>query len=100
MPSEEKAQFILEVVDDRKAIDPVLLDLRGKTLLADFFLVCAGFNHIHIKAIADRVLEEADERNLPTPRTEGEQVGEWVLIDFGDVVVHIMTEEARERYKL
>lgn len=100
MPSEEKAQFIFEVVEDRKAIEPVLLDLRGKTLLADFFIVCAGFNQIHIKAIGERVLEEADERRLPTPRMEGEQVGEWVLIDFGDVVLHVMTEEARERYKL
>jgi ribosome-associated protein len=78
----------------------VLLDLRGKTLLADFFLICAGFNNIHIKAIAERVREEADERRLPSPRTEGEQVGEWVLLDFGDVILHIMTEEARARYKL
>ncbi|MDX1931820.1 MAG: ribosome silencing factor [Capsulimonadales bacterium] len=100
MPSDEKAQFLFEVVEDRKAIEPVLLDLRGKTLLADFFLVCAGFNNIHIRAIAERVLEEAEDRRLPTPRTEGEQVGEWVLIDFGDVVLHVMTEEARERYKL
>lgn len=100
MPSDEKAQFLLEVIEDRKAIEPKLIDLRGKTVLTDYFLVCAGFNNIHIKAIADRVLEEADERRLPTPRTEGEQVGEWVLIDFGDVVIHVMTEEARERYKL
>ena len=100
MPSDEKAKFLLEIVEDRKAIEPKLLDLRGKTLLADFFLICAGFNNIHIKAISDRVLEESDDRNLATPRVEGAQISEWVLMDFGDVIVHIMTEEARDRYKL
>jgi ribosome-associated protein len=100
MPSDEKAQLLLEAVEDRKAEDPVLLDLRGKTLLADFFLICSGTSQPHIRAIAEHVLEVAKERRLPAPRIEGAQVGEWVLLDFGDVILHVMAEEPRQRYKL
>jgi ribosome-associated protein len=100
MPSEEKANLLLEAVEDRKAIDPKLLDLRGKTVLADFFLICSGTSIPHIKAISEKVQEIADDNRLPTPKMAGEQVNEWVLLDFGDVVLHIMGEEQRERYKL
>lgn len=92
--------MLLQVVDDRKAVDPVLLDLRGKTLLFDFVIVCSGMSNVHIRAIAEHVLEAADEHRLANPKTAGEQVGEWILMDFGDVVVHIMNEETRERFKL
>ena len=100
MPSDEKARFLLDAVEDRKAVEPVLLDLRDKSLLADFFLVCSGTSNTHIRAIADRVLEKTDEMRLPKPRVEGQGVGEWVLIDFGDVVLHVLGEEPRARYKL
>lgn len=100
MPSDEKAQLLLETVEDRLAIDPILLDLRGKTLMTDFFLVCSGNSDVHIRAIADAVLEKSGEERLSKPRIEGQEVGEWVLLDFGDVVLHVMSEEQRERYKL
>ena len=100
LPSDEKAKMILDAVEDRKAVDPVLLDLRGKSLLADFFLVCSGTSNVHIRAIADRVIERVKEERLAAPRIEGQGVGEWVLLDFGDIVLHIMGEEPRERYKL
>jgi ribosome-associated protein len=100
LPSDEKAKILLDAVEDRKAVEPVLLDLRDKSLLADFFLVCSGTSNTHIRAIADRVLEKTDEMRLPKPRVEGQGVGEWVLIDFGDVVLHVLGEEPRARYKL
>lgn len=100
MPSDEKANLLLEAVEDRKAVDPKLLDLRGKTVLADYFLICSGTSVPHIRAISEKVQEVADENRLPHPKMAGEQVSEWVLLDFGDVVLHIMGEEQRERYKL
>lgn len=100
MPSEEKAALLLKTVEDRLAEDPVLLDLQGKTVLADYFLICTGTSNVHIRAISNHVLEVADEHRLKTPKIEGEQVGEWVLMDFGDVVLHIMNQEARERFRL
>lgn len=100
MNSEEKARLLLDVVEDRKAVDPVLLDLRGKTLLFDFCLVCSGTSNVHIRSIADALLERAAEAHLDKPRTSGQENAEWVLLDFGDAVVHILAEETRERYKL
>lgn len=100
MPSDQKAHLILDAVEDRKAVDPVLLDLRGKTLITDFFLVCTGTSNVHIRSIAERVLERTEEERLANPRVAGLEVGEWVLLDFGDVVLHVMNAEARERYKL
>ena len=91
---------MLEAVEDRKAVDPVLLDLRGKTVLADYFLICSGTSLPHIRAISEKVQETADENRLATPRISGEQVNEWLLLDFGDVILHIMGEEQRARYKL
>ena len=100
LPSEEKARLVLDAVEDRKAVDPVLLDLRDKSLLADFFLICSGTSNVHIRAIADRVLEKTDDLRLGKPRIEGQEIGQWVLLDYGDVVLHILDEESRERYKL
>lgn len=99
--SEEKARLLLDAVEDRKAVDPVVLDLRDKSvMLADFFLICTGTSSTHIRAIAERVQERVDELNWPRPRIEGEAVAEWILLDFGDVVLHIMAEETRRRYRL
>ncbi len=100
MASDVKAALILDAVEDRKGVDPVMIDLRGKTLITDFFLVCSGTSNVHIRSIAEFVLEKTEENRLSSPKIEGRDAGEWVLIDFGDVVVHVMAEEARDRYKL
>lgn len=100
LESDEKARLLLDAVEDRKAVDPVLLDLRGKTVLFDFCLICSGTSNVQIRAIAEAVLEKSEEARLPKPRVEGQQNAEWVLLDFGDVILHVMAEETRERYKL
>lgn len=100
MDSEHKAQLLLAAVEDRKAVEPTLLDLRGKTLLFDFCLVCSGTSNVHIRAIADAVLEKSEDARLNKPRATGEESAEWVLLDFGDVVVHILDEDSRARYQL
>ena len=98
--SDEKARILLDAVEDRKAVDPVLIDLRDKTLMTDFFLVCSGTSDVHIRAIAERVEEVSEEQRLNRPRIEGQSVAEWILLDFGDVVLHVMNAESRDRYKL
>lgn len=100
MDSEQKAQLLLDAVEDRKAVEPTLLDLRGKTLLFDYCLVCSGTSNVHIRAIADAVLEKTENAGLDKPRTTGAESAEWVLLDFGDVVLHILDEDSRERYQL
>lgn len=99
--SEEKRDLIVDALEDRKAQDIVVIDLRDKqVILADFFLVCTGTSIPHIRAVAEHVLERGKEERLSQPRMAGAAVAEWVLLDYGDVVVHVMNEEARERYKL
>lgn len=100
MPVEDKAKFLLDAAEDRKAVDPVLIDLRGKSTFTDYFLICTGTSDVHIRAIADSVQEKAEEARFARPRVEGQAVGEWVLIDFGDVVVHVMGQEPRDRFRL
>lgn len=98
---EEKRDLLVDALEDRKAQDITVIDLRDKqVILADFFIVCTGTSVPHIRAVAERVLERAKEERLTQPRTAGEAVAEWVLLDFGDIVIHVMNEEARERYKL
>ncbi len=100
MPSDVKANLILDAIEDRKAVDPVKIDLRGKTLITDYFIVCSGTSNVHIRSIAEFVLEKTDENRLSSPKIEGKDAAEWVLLDFGDVVLHVMAEETRDRYKL
>lgn len=95
-----RAQLILEAIEDRKAVDPVLIDLRDKVNVADFFLICTATSTPQLRAIAENVLERIDDERLAKPNIQGEASVEWVLMDFGDVVLHIMSEEARERYRL
>lgn len=99
--STEKRDLLIDALEDRKAEDITVLDLRDKeVLLADFFIVCTGRSVPHIRAIAERVLERMKDDLHMRPNIEGEAVAEWVLIDCGDVVVHVMDEPSRERYKL
>ncbi|MBC7808526.1 MAG: ribosome silencing factor [Akkermansiaceae bacterium] len=100
IPSSEKAKIVMETVEERLALEPVLMDLTDKVLLFDYVLVCAGNSDTHVRAITNAVLERIDDENIAPPRVAGQGIGEWVLMDFGDVIVHVLSEEARSRYKL
>ena len=100
MPSDEKAKLLLEAAEEKLAENVTLLDLRGKTLIFDFLLICNGSSDVQIRAISNNILEKAKDAFLSVPKIEGQSVGEWILMDFGDVVVHIMNEETRARYRL
>lgn len=100
IPVEDKVQIITEAVEDRLALDPVTLDLSDKALLFDYVIVCGGNSDTHIRAITNAVLEKIDDENITPPKVSGQAIAEWVLMDFGDVVLHVLTEEARAKYKL
>jgi ribosome-associated protein len=93
-------QLMVKAADAVKAEDIVVLDVRALTIITDYFLICTGKSSIQIRAISDRIedrLREAGERKL---RVEGRQEATWVLMDYGDVVVHVMAAEQREFYRL
>ncbi|MCA1951861.1 MAG: ribosome silencing factor [Hyphomicrobiales bacterium] len=88
------------VLDDAKAEDIVALDLAGKTSLADAMLIATGRSDRHVGAVAERVVQALKERGLASPRVEGMPVCDWVLIDAGDVIVHLFRPEVRGFYNL
>ncbi len=99
MTATEKVNRITEIADDMKAERIETLDVRTKSPITDWFVVCSGNNDRHVDAIADRVgekMREAKERPL---RSDGERTG-WILQDYGDVILHVMREEQRQFYDL
>jgi len=100
MNPEEKLQLAEDAVLDLKAMRPVVLDMREVTVITDYFIICHGTSNVHQRAIADRVLERFEERRVRPLGSEGLRQSEWALLDYGDVVVHIFSEGARDFYSL
>ena len=87
-------------IEDMKGQDVNVLDVRGMTDVTDTMIIASGTSNRHVKAVADRVLEALRDAGVKPLGVEGEQQGEWILLDFGDVVVHIMHPETRRFYEL
>jgi ribosome-associated protein len=99
--SEELADRIARIASDRKAIDLVVVDLRGMVGYTDFFVVCTGNTERQTKAIHDAVYRELkDDLGLLPKRAEGLAEARWILLDYLDAVLHVFTPEAREFYRL
>lgn len=92
---------IRHALDEGKAHDVQVIDLQGKAAFADYMVVATGSSTRHVKSLADRVEEEVRTRwHIKPIGVEGEQSCEWVLVDFGDVVLHVMLGPVREFYQL
>ena len=99
-PPLELARRIVELAEDKKAADIVLLDLAGLTTMADYFIICSGGSERQLEAIADGIISTLrDEKTKPIGR-EGTAASHWVLVDFGSVIVHIFTPPERDYYGL
>jgi ribosome-associated protein len=98
--SDELLAAILKTLDDDKAEDIVQIDLRGKTAMGDYMVICSGRSTRQVTAIAEKLAQAVKDRFGRTPKTEGRDVGDWVLIDTGDVIVHVFRPEVREFYQL
>jgi ribosome-associated protein len=96
----QAAQLCAAAADDKKAIDILILDLRGLTYIADYFVICSGSNITQVSAIADGVWQSLAQHGVHPSHVEGGPEASWVLMDFGDVVVHIFEEQARAYYSL
>jgi ribosome-associated protein len=96
-PEVERA---LELLFDRKAVDVVLLDLRGISTATDFFIVASGRSDTHVTAVAEHVVDELREAGVRAAGVEGMRGGRWVLLDYVDFVVHVFHPAAREFYQL
>ena len=91
---------VRDAVDNLKAQDVVELDVRGKSSVCDYMVVASGTSTRHVKSIADEVVRFAKKLDVMPLGVEGEREAEWVLVDLGDVVVHVMLPRVREFYAL
>ena len=100
METEQLQKIILDALEDRKAVDVHVVDVRNKSNITDVMVVASGTSSRHVKSLADNVVDKVREHNIRPLGVEGEEVGEWVLVDVGDVVVHVMLPQVREFYGL
>ena len=97
---DERIQIVLHAAGDKKALEPTVLDLRGIASFTDFFVIFTGANRRQCQAISDEIVEQLKHRGTPASRVEGYQNAEWILVDYGDFVVHVFDEKARRFYDL
>jgi ribosome-associated protein len=99
-PERPMIDVILECLDDAKAEDIVAVDITGKSSLADHMVVASGRSHRHVGAVADQLINALREAGYGKPRVEGLPHCDWVLVDTGDVIVHIFRPEVRDFYNI
>jgi ribosome-associated protein len=87
-------------LDEAKATDVVVIDLKGKTAIGDFMVIASGRNDRHVSAIAEQIQRHLKENGFGRARIEGTEACDWVLIDLGDIIVHVFRPEVREFYNL
>lgn len=100
MEAEALKKLLVGALEDLKAVNTVTLDVTELTDVMDFLVIASGTSNRHVKSLADNVCMEAKKQGMRPLGVEGEDTGEWVLVDFGDVVVHVMLPATRDFYDL
>lgn len=100
LSSEDFAKQVCEILSAHKAEDVRTIDLRGKTEVADFFVIASGRSMTHTRSLIDKVEEEIAKSGTEPIREEGVREGRWAVIDYGDVIVHVFNDETRLFYHL
>jgi len=97
---DERIRMALSAASEKKAINNVVLDLREIASFTDYFMITSGTNERQVQAISDEVVETLKKAGTPAARVEGYKTAEWILLDYGDFVVHVFDEKARKFYDL
>lgn len=100
MKPEKLKDLVVEALEDMKGVDLRVLDVRGMTAITDFMVIVSGTSDRHVKSLARNALDVVREHKVKPLGVEGEQGGEWVLVDLGDVVLHVMRPQVRDFYNL
>jgi len=97
---EEVLQTVVQAAHKKKALDIRVLDVRGLSMVTDYFVICSGNSRTQVEAIADAIQEDLEPLGITIFSLEGKKEGRWVLMDLGDIVVHIFHRDDREFYQL
>ena len=100
MNQSEIVKFFVDKLDDMKARDIIEINVEDKSTITDMLIVCSGNSKRHVSSIAENLVVEMKAAEMPPLSVEGKESGEWVLVDLGDVVVHVMQDETRDFYQL
>ncbi|ACZ76023.1 MULTISPECIES: ribosome silencing factor [Dickeya] len=100
MQGQALQDFVIDKLDDLKGQDIVALNVKGKSSITDYMVICTGTSSRHVSSIADHVVQESRAAGLMPLGVEGENDADWVVVDLGDVIVHVMQEESRHLYEL
>ena len=98
--SKEMARIAWNALNDKKGEDIKIIDITGMSVLADYFIIANGTNDSQVNALVDNVEEELHKAGYPLKQREGRASGSWVLLDFGDIIVHVFDKENRLFYDL
>lgn len=100
MDSEQLSELVIDALEDMKGVDIVRLDVSDMTTVTDYMVVASGTSKRHVQALAEAVAEKAKAAGHRPIGIEGEEGGEWILLDLGDTLVHVMLPRVREFYNL
>lgn len=98
--SKKISEFIVAILDSKKAKDIKMLHVEDRTIIADYFVICTGTSRTQVRSLIDEVEFRLEHYNIKASHVEGEDTGIWILEDFGSVILHVFTDEAREFYNL
>ncbi len=99
-PLSELQQLVVDAATDKKASDIIILDLRTRTDLTDYFMICSGRSKVQVQAIADNILEQSYQSPFKVFTVEGHSTGNWIILDMGDLMAHVFYQETRSYYDL
>lgn len=93
-------EFVIDKLEDLKGQDIIALDVQGKSSITDCMIICTGTSTRHVSSIADHVVQESRMAGMIPLGIEGKSSADWVVVDLGEVIVHVMQEESRQLYEL
>jgi len=100
MRNDELLTLVLAALDEGKGRDIRVIDVRNKTSVTDYMIIASGTSERHVKSLAEHVVEKAKDSEIQPLGVEGQATGEWVLVDLGDAIIHVMKPQVREFYQL
>ncbi|WP_099114749.1 MULTISPECIES: ribosome silencing factor [Xenorhabdus] len=96
----ELQQFVIDKLEDSKAQDIVSIDVRGKSSITDCMVICTGTSNRHLMSVADNLVDDCREAGIMPLGVEGQGISDWIVVDLGEIMVHVMQEDSRRMYEL